>query len=65
MSDPQEILGRAIINLPPALRADDPNWGITIMRKALEEIAGDPTGLSSFQADLAKSALNGTYEPES
>lgn len=25
--------------------------------KALEEIAGDPTGVSSYQADIAKAAL--------
>lgn len=31
------------------------------LRAALTEIAGDPTGLSSFQADLAKQALAGTY----
>lgn len=30
---------------------------------ALKEIAGDPTGISSFQADLAKQALAGTYVP--
>lgn len=30
---------------------------------ALKEIAGDPTGLSQFQADIAKQALSGTYVP--
>jgi hypothetical protein len=29
-----------------------------IMKAALEEIAGDPTNLSSYQADLAKAALS-------
>lgn len=29
----------------------------------LEEIASDPTGMSSFQADLAKEIIAGTYRP--
>jgi hypothetical protein len=36
---------------------------VRLMRAALEEIANDPTGMSSYQADLAKQALDGTYEP--
>ena len=28
------------------------------LRAALEEIAGDPTGISSYQAELAKQALD-------
>lgn len=29
----------------------------------LEEIAGDPTGDSSYQADLAKQIIAGSYRP--
>lgn len=29
----------------------------------LQEIASDPTGVSSFQADLAKEIIAGTYRP--
>jgi len=33
------------------------------LRAALEEISQDPTGESSFQVQLAKQALDRTYEP--
>lgn len=34
-----------------------------ILRAALKEIAGDPTGVSSYQAGIAKQALAGKYAP--
>lgn len=47
-------------------RTDDGNYwccGKSKTLAGLEEIAGDPTGVSSFQADLAKEIIAGTYVP--
>ena len=37
--------------------------GIELLMAALKEIASDPTGISTYQAEIAKQALDGTYEP--
>ena len=44
-----------LANMADALLAKDAE--IERLRAALEEIAGDPTGISTYQADLAKQAL--------
>jgi hypothetical protein len=62
MSEFQEILGRCIMNMPPALRSADPSKAIMEMRQALEKIATqEPT--SNMDEDQKEHAdFQGAYD---
>lgn len=45
------------------LALTDAGSDLKLLRAALSEISEDPTGVSSYQADIAKRALDGNYQP--
>lgn len=57
-----QILGRCIVNMPPALRATDPSPGIKAMREALENIARQNLTREMIQEQHDGSDFEGAYD---